>query len=201
MIHGMPTAATREALLGATRAAINEGGLESVTARAVAGRAQANLASIGYHFGSKDALVAEALVAEVTDLIAPVLELLNASDDAVDRAANAVAVLQDLFETSIERIPAYLAALSQAPHDADVRAGLASLFDQVRQRVAESIDGQLAAGELPGWVEPTAMAALIVAVVQGVVVAAALEPDRAEDDARALAGQLLGLLLAVRTNR
>jgi AcrR family transcriptional regulator len=197
----MSTAATRDALLGATRAAINEGGLESVTARAVAGRARANLASIGYHFGSKDALVAEALVAEVTDLVAPVLELLDGASDAVERAANAVTVLGDLFETSITRIPAYLAALSHAPHDGEVRARLAGLFEQVRERLAQNIDRQLAVGDLPSWVDPGAMAALIVAVVQGVVVAAALEPDRAEDDARALAGQLFGLLLAVRTTR
>lgn len=201
MICCMSSASTRDALLSATRAAINDGGLESVTAREVTGRAQANLASIGYHFGSKDALVAEALVAEVTDLVAPVLGLLADSEGAVDRAANAVTVLQDLFEVSLARIPAYLAALSQAPHDDGVRARLAALFEQVRERLAENIQGQLAAGELPGWVDPTAMAALIVAVVQGVVVAAALEPDRAEADARALAGQLFGLLLAVRTTR
>ncbi|MFN7151300.1 MAG: TetR/AcrR family transcriptional regulator [Microthrixaceae bacterium] len=197
----MSTTATRDALLGATRAAINEGGLESVTAREVAGRAQANLASIGYHFGSKDALVAEALVAEVTDLVAPVLELLDGADDAVGRAASAVTVLGDLFETSITRIPAYLAALSHAPHDGEVRRRLAGLFEQVRERLAQNIEGQLEAGDLPGWVDPSAMAALIVAVVQGVVVAAAVEPDRAEADARALAGQLVGLLLAVRTNQ
>jgi AcrR family transcriptional regulator len=188
-------------LLRATRAAINDGGLESVTAREVAGRARANLASIGYHFGSKDALVAEALVAEVTELVAPVLALLDVADDAVDRASNAVAALQELFDTSLGRIPAYLAALSQASHDDEVRVRLSGLFEQVRRRLAENIEGQLAAGELPGWVEPTAMASLIVAVVQGVVVSATLEPDRAQDDARALAGQLFGLLIAVRTTR
>ncbi len=172
-----------------------------MTAREVAGRANANLASIGYHFGSKDALVAEALVEEVTDLVAPVLALLDSTDEPADRASLAVIVLEDLFETSTARIPAYLAALSRTPHDPDVRTRLAALFAEIRQRLAASIDAQAAAGQLPSWIDPMAMAALIVAVVQGVVVSAALEPTPSPDTApAAVASQFLALLLTARTD-
>ena len=190
---------TRAELLAATRAAIAEEGLGGVTAREVTGRAGANLASIGYHFGSKDALVAEALVEEVTELVAPVLEVLGSGAPDADRASAAVALLDDLFDASQARIPAYLAALSVVPHDAEVRHRLAALFVEVRQRLAADIERQAAAGHLAGWVDPQPMAALILAVVQGVVVAAALEPSRVDEGAhRAVAGQLLGLLMAAR---
>ena len=191
---------TRADLLAATRAAIGEQGLGAVTAREVTGRAGANLASIGYHFGSKDALVAEALVAEVSELVAPVLEVLGSGAPDADRAAAAVALLDALFDASQARIPAYLAALSVVPHDAEVRRRLAALFAEVRQHLAADIERQASAGRLAGWVDPEAMAALIVAVVQGVVVAAALEPSGVDEGAhRAVAGQLLGLLVAARS--
>lgn len=198
----MSASDTRDALLLATRATIAEGGLGAVTAREVAGRAQANLASIGYHFGSKDALVAQALVDDVTELVEPVLELLEPSGEPVERAAAAITMLNQILDASTTRIPTYLAALSQAPHDAEVRDRLAALFAEVRERLAVNIAEQAGAQQLPDWVDPTAMAALVVAVVQGVVVSAALEPTPATGAGpQDVAGQLLGLLLAVRTAR
>ena len=128
------------------------------------------------------------------------LALLDSTDEAPDRASAAIEVLNDLFDVSSTRIPAYLAALSRAPHDRDVRSRLAALFIEVRGRLARNIEEQAAAGQLPGWVDPAAMSALIVAVVQGVVISSALEPSAAEDVApRAVAAQCLSLLLAVRT--
>ncbi|MEV5646959.1 TetR/AcrR family transcriptional regulator [Nocardia sp. NPDC052254] len=55
----------REDLLAGARQAILERGLAKVTARDIAGAAGVSLAAIGYHFGTKDRLVAEA-IAEAT---------------------------------------------------------------------------------------------------------------------------------------
>jgi len=51
----------REDLLAGARKAILERGLAKVTARDIAGAAGVSLAAIGYHFGSKDRLIAEAV--------------------------------------------------------------------------------------------------------------------------------------------
>ncbi|MEU6559612.1 TetR/AcrR family transcriptional regulator [Nocardia nova] len=51
----------REDLLAGARQAILERGLAKVTARDIAGAAGVSLAAIGYHFGTKDRLVAEAI--------------------------------------------------------------------------------------------------------------------------------------------
>jgi AcrR family transcriptional regulator len=62
---------TRDRLMRATREAIRDVGMPATTAREIVGRASANLASIPYHFGTKDPLVAEALIAEAHDLVSP----------------------------------------------------------------------------------------------------------------------------------
>ncbi|MBO0852884.1 MAG: TetR/AcrR family transcriptional regulator [Nocardia sp.] len=51
----------REDLLAGARKAILERGLAKVTARDIAGAAGVSLAAIGYHFGTKDRLITEAV--------------------------------------------------------------------------------------------------------------------------------------------
>lgn len=185
---------TRERLVRATREAIRDLGAPAVTARRIAGRAEANLASIPYHFGSKDALVAEALVAEARELVAPVLDLLGGDEPGPERAVAAVAMLTDLFDRSRAQVPVYLAALASAPHDDAVSDGLGALWRDLRTGLATDVARQVDAGLLPAWVDPGATAAMILALVNGVVVASVVDPDG--PDHRAVAAQFLSLLLA-----
>jgi AcrR family transcriptional regulator len=164
------------------------------TAREITGRASANLASIPYHFGSKDALVAEALVLETRELIEPVLELLSAGRPGADRASEAVDMLNVLFERSRNQVPVYLAALAASPHSLPVADGLSELWADVRTALAGDIARQLSDRALPDWVEPQAMAALILSLVNGVVIAAVVDPEG--PDHRAVAAQFLTMLLA-----
>jgi len=192
----MAATATRDGLVRATQEAIREKGLGGATAREIAGRASANLAAIPYHFGSKDDLVAEALLAEARELVAPVLALLGQDAPGPERAAAAVSMLDDLFDRSRDRVPVYLAALAAAPHRPAVRAGLRRLWGDLRAGLAQDIEAQVADGVLPAWVSPVAMAELILSVVNGVVAASALDGDGPEH--RDVAAQFLMLLLAAR---
>jgi AcrR family transcriptional regulator len=184
---------TREQLIRATREAIRDVGMTATTAREIVGRASANLASIPYHFGTKDALVAEALVAEARELVSPVLTLLAGDGTAAARATEAVAMLNDLFEASRPQVPVYLAALAAAPHSADVRRGLGALWADLRARLAGDIARQVDEGRLPEWVSPPAMAATILDLVNGVITASVIDPDG--PDHREVATQFLALLL------
>jgi AcrR family transcriptional regulator len=184
---------TRDQLIQATREAIRDVGLPAATAREIVGRASANLASIPYHFGTKDALVAEALIAEARALVAPVLALLAGDRPAAERTSDTVAMLNELFEARRSQVPVYLAALAAAPHTPDVRRGLGSLWADLRSRLAEDIARQLAEGTLPHWVSPPAMAAAILSLVNGVIVASVIDPDG--PDHREMAAQFLALLL------
>jgi AcrR family transcriptional regulator len=185
---------TRDRLLRATRESIRDVGLPATTAREIVGRATANLASIPYHFGTKDALVAEALVAEARDLVAPVLTLLAGDRPAAERATEAVAMLNELFEASRPQVPVYLAALAAAPHSSGVRRGLGSMWADLRARLADDIARQADEGRLPEWVSPSAMAAAILSLVNGVIVASVIDLDG--PDHREVAAQFLALLLA-----
>jgi AcrR family transcriptional regulator len=185
---------TRDQLIQATREAIRDVGLPAATAREIVGRASANLASIPYHFGTKDALVAEALIAEARALVAPVLTLQAGDRPAAERTSDTVAMLNELFEARRSQVPVYLAALAAAPHTPDVRRGLGSLWADLRARLAEDIARQLAEGTLPHWVSPPAMAAAILSLVNGVIVASVIDPDG--PDHREMAAQFLALLLA-----
>lgn len=190
----VPPSDTRAELIQATREAIRDVGMGGATAREITGRASANLASIPYHFGSKDALVAEALIAETRELVAPVLDLLGSERPGAERATEAVGLLNELFERSRSQVPVYLAALAATPHSPQVAAGLASMWYDVRTSLADDISRQVKAQTLPEWVDSQAMAALILSLVNGVVIAAAV--DRDGPDHSAVAAQFLSLLLA-----
>lgn len=52
---------TRARLLDAAREAFSQHGFQGATVREICRRAEANVAAVNYHFGSKDGLIAEAL--------------------------------------------------------------------------------------------------------------------------------------------
>ncbi|MFG1797408.1 TetR/AcrR family transcriptional regulator [Nocardia sp. NPDC049149] len=66
----------REDLLAAARTCIYQRGFAGTTARHIASTAGVSLAAIGYHFGSKDQLVTEALTQAIGDGIGNDLEAL-----------------------------------------------------------------------------------------------------------------------------
>jgi AcrR family transcriptional regulator len=188
--------ATRAALLDATLACLVERGPAGTTSRAIAGRAGANLAAITYHFGSKDALVAEALLTSVRRWLDPVLEVLRSDDEPTSRTVRAVGALQSSLADARATLLVHLGALTAAPHDAALRRGLDELLAEVHELLAGQIAEQVAGGVLPAWVEPQAMAHLLVALAGGIALHAVLQPDAV--DPQALVGQALALLLTAR---
>ena len=194
-----PPTGTRQRLVAAARDAIREGGIGSATARDITRRAEANLAAIPYHFGTKDALVTEALIADARTIIDPVLALLSSDQPPEARALGAAGLLNQQFERERARVPVLLTAVARAPHSPAVAAGLAQLWSELRTRLADDLRALVDARRVPPWVEPDAMAGLIVAVVSGVVVASVVDPDGPEH--HDVGNQFLMLLMAVAVPR
>ena len=170
-------------------------GVVGASSRAITREAGANLAAITYHFGSKDELVAEALLGTIRTALDPALAALRRDDlEAPARVMLAVAALRSSFAASSAEAPGYVEALVQARHLPTLQAGLLALVDELREFFASQIAAQQAAGQLPGWIQPRPMATLILAVLNGIVLQAVLDP--AGTDVDALAGQFVALLLA-----
>ena len=194
---GAASGATAVVLRTAALRVLARDGLRGATSRGITSEAGANLAAITYHFGSKEALLTAALLGEARRWLDPVLDALCADgEDPIARTAAGIVALQAALEEARPLLPAYFEAISPTTALPGVRAGVLQLLEEVRQFLRVEMERQVGAGELPGWVDPAAMAALQVAVVHGVALQALL--GGAPEEQHAMAAQFLQLLVAAR---
>jgi AcrR family transcriptional regulator len=133
-----PQRSNRASLIAGTLRCLEKLPPERVTARAITEESGANLASIAYHFGSKDNLLTEAVIEGLDRWLAEVTALLETVDsqDPVERYRLA----SEAIETSRRRHAGlarnFIGALAKAQHDARVRKLLADGFRRTRPAVA-----------------------------------------------------------------
>jgi AcrR family transcriptional regulator len=187
---------TRERLIQATLELLAKGGLPAATSRAITAKSEANLQAITYHFGSKDELVAEALLRAFRTWIEPARTVLRSDQDPVTKMVGAVQALQASFERARPILPVYLEALVQAPKKQRLRNGVRKLLRELHTLLVEQIAELRNTGFLPAWIEPDAMATLLLSTADGLALHAALDPKAV--DHHAAAAQVTQLLLAAR---
>lgn len=88
---------TRKRLLEATEWLFIESGYEAMSLRHITARANANLAAVNYHFGSKEALVQELLSQRLDRLNRERLQLLSACEQQNPAGMDVVGILGMLF--------------------------------------------------------------------------------------------------------
>src|SRR5712691_3142440 len=123
-----PVEGTRQRLIEGTLRSLKANGLSGTTSRAIAAAAGVNLGGITYHFGSKDELVAQALLVAIRGWIEPALEALRREAPAATRMMAAVQALQDSFERARDLLPVYLEALVHANRNDTLRHGVDELL-------------------------------------------------------------------------
>jgi AcrR family transcriptional regulator len=187
---------TRQRLLDATRECLGRQGLAATTSRDITRTAGVNLAAITYHFGSKEQLVAAALLGGLREWLAPTLDVLSGDGVPAERTAAAIQRLIVTFEDQRGHAPVYLEALLQAPRMEPLQRGLLELWDELRRLLAGQMRQMQGDGMLPGWVDPDAMASLFIAVANGLVLQVTV--DAGGPELAAMAGQFGALLLAAR---
>jgi AcrR family transcriptional regulator len=185
---------TRERLVAAARECLRTRGAARTSSRAITDLAGANLGSITYYFGSKEALVAEALARELDDWLRPVLDRLAEAGDPALRLLAAIEALQAIFEAQRQRVPALLEVFVQAARDGGGDGVVVRTWADFRDRLAAVIEELRARGVVPSWVEPESMASLILVVAAGTAVGVTVAPEIVSH--RAVASQFAGLLLA-----
>jgi AcrR family transcriptional regulator len=169
----------REQLLIAARRLLEEQGYAHITARDLVAASDTNLASIGYHFGSKAALLNAAIEASFEDWAEQLAAFVMSDPNAtpLQRAgATWVASLDDIpRRRSI--LQAYVEALAQALRVPELRAQLAGHYQRARTRVATLVAQSLRDGSTADDPGCRAVATLVIAACDGLALQALLDPD------------------------
>jgi AcrR family transcriptional regulator len=152
---------------------------ERITARAIAEEAGANLASITYHFGSKDNLVTEAVIEGLDRWLAEVAERLGdlPVQEPAARYRRAAEVIENTRQRHAGLATNFVGALAKAQHDPRIREMLAAGFRRTRPSVAALLGlGTDQAGE--------DAAGLVLALFYGLLFQVLLDPALAIDGDR-----------------
>ena len=151
-----PQRSNRTELLEGTLRCLERLPPEQVTARAIAAESGANLASIAYHFGSKDDLVTEAVILGLDRWLAEVDRALAAlpADTPAERLTRAAEVIERTRRRHAGLARNFLGALAKAQHDPRVAQLLAEGFRKTRPTLAAVLDlgGDQAALDAAGLV-------------------------------------------------
>jgi AcrR family transcriptional regulator len=204
----------REDLLAGARRCLEERGYARTTARDLVAASGTNLASIGYHFGSKEALLNEAIAASFEEWAQRVHDLAfgggsgtsgtsGESDPDGGRTGNDPAVLMGAAYSAMLAsfaeyrglAVAFVEALAQAERQPALRTQLARAYADGRSQVAAMITGLL--GDLPPE-RAHALASFQIAICDGLLVQWLLDPD-ATPSGPALAAALTDVLVGARS--
>jgi len=165
----------REDLLSAARHCLEEKGYARTTARDLVAESGTNLASIGYHFGSKEALLNQALIEAFEDWTERLLAIaLEGREDApLDAVAASWVEMIDSFEENRPLIVAFVEALAQAERSPELRDQLAVHYQRCRDSIAQAV--AVSVGEVEGM-DPQAVASFLMAVCDGLIQQWLLDP-------------------------
>jgi AcrR family transcriptional regulator len=168
----------REALRDGARRCLLERGYARTTARDVVAASGTNLASIGYHFGSKEALLHEAMRECFDEYIREITGIVFADPAAtpLQRVRESWTALIATLERHRPLLVAFFEALAQSERVPGLRTELADCYERLRITVADMIRASV--GELP---DPVARhtASFLIAVYDGLQVQWLLDPHRA----------------------
>jgi AcrR family transcriptional regulator len=158
----------RRRLVEAARELVPERGWSAVSTRMVAERAGVAPGLVHYHFASLQALLAEAAVGALRDMVGGVMAQLQ--------QAHTPGELVDLLTAEVDRYtgtdPASLLAVETylaATRNSELREQLTAVLDEFRHRLAGRLREH-------GVADPDSTAAVLAAVIDGVLLHRALTP-------------------------
>jgi AcrR family transcriptional regulator len=190
----------REALLEGARRCLLEKGYARTTARDLVAASGTNLASIGYHFGSKEALLNGAMQLCFDEYIEQLAQMVFAdpSATALQRVRASWVALVSMFEQYRPLMVAFVEALAQAERVPELRAQLAECYERLRATVADMVHASV-----DGLPDPTArqVASFLIAVYDGLRLQWLLDPQRAPSPDELMAALEIALPAALAAER
>jgi AcrR family transcriptional regulator len=176
----------REKLLRAAVECLREKGYANTTARDLVAASGTNLASIGYHFGGKEALMNEA-VAETTRAWMRSIEAevwKDGTEHPAEHLRRMFAATLDRFEQLEPYLRSFVEAFPPALRSDDLRGSMARAYEEVRtggeamlERIFEGADPPVAPEHR------RALSSVLLALCDGLILQWLLDRDAAPDDA------------------
>jgi AcrR family transcriptional regulator len=169
----------REQLLAGAKKCLYERGYAHTTARDIVAASGTNLASIGYHFGSKEALLTAALIDAYSEWDE---ELVGFARSAAERGGTMAEQLEavwtwmiDSFERLRPLLVANVEAFAEAQHSPELREQLASYYERSRRRFVTESE------KFAGRAEESARAvgSFHMALFDGLMLQWLIDPERA----------------------
>jgi len=158
---------------------------ERITARAIAAEAGANIASITYHFGSKDNLLTTAVIEGLDRWLADIAGRLDdlAAQTPEARFRRAAAIIEESRQRHAGLARNFIGALAKAQHDQRLRELLAKGFRDTRPNLA----AVLGLGDDQAGLDT---AGLVLSLFHGLLIQTLLDPALAIDGDRMKAAQI-----------
>jgi len=168
----------RTKLLEAARTLLRERTYGNITARDLVATSNTNLGSIGYHFGSKESLLNEAIGLAFEEWADAIIHATR-----LDLGSGPLA-LTDLLGTVLDEYDsirpyyhAYIEALARSARSPELREQLASHYNRQRDRVAGLLTDSL--GETIDPDDARHLASVMIATVDGLLIQTFIDPDNA----------------------
>lgn len=162
---------------------LQRNGYARTTARDIATASGANLASIGYHFGSKEALLNEALMSAFTQWTKQIGEHSLASTDPSPMRRLAIAWEQTLdgFRDHRMLVVAFVEAMAQVERSEQLRKQMAAHYQSLRATVSGVLAKSLEFNETQNPTETQALASILIALCDGFALQWLLDPQAIPD--------------------
>ena len=188
----------RERLLAGAKRCLYERGYGRTTARDIVEASGTNLASIGYHFGSKEALLNAAMMEAVGEWGQELERILvvdgDEDADPMERFEVTWTRVIESFEAHRPALIASFEAFVQAEHSPELREQMAAGHEEVRLWLAALFRR---IGSTAGEGSERAVGSFYLALLNGLMVQWLLDPERAPSG-QEMAEALLTILESVR---
>ena len=168
---------------------LHEKGYARTTARDIAAASHSNLGSIGYHFGSKEALLNEAIrrgCARWTEQLGE-RAFARAGSTPLERLRASWIALAESFDQNRPLFIALIEALAQAEHSAELRRDLAELYEETRGAIGQMVAAALGNGEAESQ-HIRACASFLIAVYEGLMLQWLVAPEQAPSGEQVIDG-------------
>lgn len=170
----------RQKLLEAALLCLRDRGYARTTARDLVDASGTNLASIGYHFGSKEELLNDAIADGFRAWTREVERAAFAPEAAstIERLERSLAAMIDRFTELRPFLVSFVEAFPQAVRSDELRARMAAAYAEARSAGAAMIQRSLEADGLTLERQPAeVLSALVMALCDGLMLQWLLDPD------------------------